>query len=62
MEEGDFVFLEQKQDAIVVLLDHRVLAAHHLADIKTQSGHANAVIAEMVRRMLVVFRRLQQSL
>ena len=62
VKEADFVFLEQKQDAVVVLLDDRVLAAHHLGHIHTQTGHANAVIAEMVRRLLVMFRRLQQRL
>ena len=62
MEEADFVFLEQKQNAIVVLLDHRVLATDHLADIKTQAGHANAVLAKMVGRLFEMFGRLQQRL
>ena len=62
MEERDFVFLEQIQNAIVVLLDYRVFAGQHLRDIHGHAGGANAVVGKMVQRVVEVFAGLQQGL
>jgi hypothetical protein len=62
MEEGDLVLLEQIEDAVVVLLDHGVLAAEHLRQIEAQLADADAVIGEMLAGVLVVLARLQQRL
>ena len=51
MEKADLVLLEQEQDAVVVLLDHRVLAADHLAKVQTQARDTNAMLGKMVAGM-----------
>ena len=48
MEKSNFVFLEQIQNAFVVLLDHRVFAGKHLRDIHGHAGGADAVVCKMV--------------
>ena len=62
MEEADLVLLEQVEDAIVVLLDHLVLAAEHLRHIDAQVVQADAVIGESVPGVLEVLAGLQQRL
>jgi CBS domain-containing protein len=60
MEKSDLVFLEQVQDAIVVLLDHIVLTGQHLGHVHLHVFDADAVICKMVVGMVEMLRRLQQ--
>ena len=62
MEEGDLVLFEQVQDAIVVLLHNGVFAANHFGHIHLQAFHGDAMVSKVVRGLIVVLRRLQQSL
>ena len=62
VEEGDLVLLEQVQDAVVVLLHHRILAAQHLGHVDGQVLQADAVIGKAVLGMLEVLAGLQQRL
>src|SRR5512147_99724 len=62
VEERDLVLLEQVQDAVVVLLDHAVLAGKHLRQVETQALDLDTVGSKVVAGLLVVFRRLQQRL
>src|SRR6185503_8866870 len=62
MKERDLVLLEQIDDAVVVLLDHGVLARQQLLQIELQVADLNAMVSEVVPRMLVVLARLQQRL
>src|SRR6267142_4913848 len=56
------VLLEQVQDAIVVLLDDGVLARKQAREIEAYRAQFDAVIGEVMARVLVIFRRLQQRL
>ena len=60
-EKSDLVFLEQVQDAVVVLLDHAVLAGVHLGNIHLYVFGANAVFCKVVIGVVKVFARLQQG-
>ena len=62
MEEAHLVLLEQVQDAVVVLLHDGVLASEHPGDVDPEVLHRDAVVAEVLRRFLVVLRGLQQRL
>ena len=62
VEERDLVLLEQVQDAVVVLLDHRVLAADQRVELQADALDFDAVLGEVVVGLLVVFGRLQQRL
>ena len=62
MKERDLVLLEQVQDAVVVLLDHGILAANHLGHVHLQVFEADAMLAKVLDRVLVVLGRLQQRL
>ena len=62
VEERDLVFLEQENDAVVILLHDLVLAAQHFAQIERQAVYLDAVVGEGMARVIVVFRRLQQRL
>ena len=61
MEERDFVFLEQIQNTIVVLLNHRVFAFEHLRHVHLHAGGCDAMLSEMVVGLVKMFRRLQQG-
>ena len=60
VKKRDFVFLEQIQNAVIVLFDDFVLALEHLRDVHAQAAHFDAVIGERVCSVIVVLRRLQQ--
>ncbi len=62
VEKRDLVLLEQVQDAVVVLLDHRVFAAQHLAHVDLDRAGADAVLAKVQPRVLKMLGRLQQRL
>ena len=62
MKKRDFVFLEQIQNAVVVLLDDFILALEHLRNVHAQASYFDAVIRKCMRRVIVVLRRLQQRL
>ena len=62
VEERHLVLLEEVQDAVVVLLDHGVLAPEHLGHVDAQVVEADAVIGKGVTRVLEVLARLQQRL
>ena len=62
VKEGNLVFLQQVQDAIVVLLYDGGLAGVHLADVHGQVGQANAVVGKVMTRLLEIFARLEQRL
>ena len=62
VEEGHLVLLEQVQDAIVVLLDHGILATQHLFQVQTQALDFDAMLGEAVAGVFVVLGRLQQRL
>ena len=62
MKKSDFVFLEQIQDAVVILLDDGVLARAHFGNIHRRAFHGNTVLSEVMQRVVVMLRRLQQRL
>ncbi len=62
VEVADLVLLEQVQDAVVVLLHDRILAGHHLRYVHPHVGNADAVVCEMLVRVLKMLGRLQQRL
>ena len=62
VEKLDFVFLEQVNDAVVILFDDLVLARQHLPDIDAQPLDLDAVLRELVAGVLEILRRLQQRL
>src|SRR3546814_12857458 len=62
MKESDFVFLEQIQNAVVILPDHRILAIEHFGQIATQAFDFDAMLAEMPASLLVMLGRLHQCL
>ena len=62
MEERDFVFLEQEQDAVVVLLDHGVFAFEHLRHVHLHPRGSDAVLSKVVVGLVKMLRRLQQGL
>ena len=57
MEEAHLVLLEQVEDAVVVLLDHGVLAGQHLEHVDAEVLQADSVLSEMVTRLLKRFER-----
>ena len=61
VEERDLVLLKQVQDAVVVLLHDGIFAGNHLGHIHLQAFHGDAVVSEVVGRLVVMFRRLQQG-
>ena len=62
MEKLHLVFLEQVDDASVVLFDHLVLAGDHGGNIHLERAGADAVLGKMLVRVLEVFGALQQGL
>lgn len=62
VEIRDLVLLEQVQDAVVVLLDHRVLAADQRVQLEADALDFDAVLGEVVVGLFVVLGRLQQRL
>ena len=54
MKESDLVLFEQIQNAIVVLLDHRVFAANHLGHVQAQAFDLNAMVGKVMPRLLVM--------
>ena len=58
----DLVLLHQELDALGQLLDHRILAPHHGLEVDRESLDLDAVVAEFLRRHMVVVGRLQQGL
>ena len=62
MEKLHLVFLEQVDDASVVLFDHLVLAGDHGGNIHLERAGADAVLGKMHVRVLEVFGALQQGL
>ena len=62
MKKADLVFLEQVQDAVVVLLDDTVLARDHLRHVHAHVGDGDAVLGEVVIGLVKMFGRLQQRL
>src|SRR5690606_26436198 len=62
MEEGDLVFLEQIQDAVVVLLDHRVLAADQRIELQRHTLDLDAVVGKVMIDLFEMLGRLQQRL
>src|SRR6266702_2467433 len=62
VKERDLVLLEEIDDAVVVGLDHLVLALEHLGEIELEALHAHAVIGEVVPGLLEVLGGLQQGL
>ena len=59
MEERHLVLLEQERDAIVVLLDHLVLAAEHPVKLQAQALHLDAVPGEVLAGVLEMLGGLQ---
>ena len=59
MEKADLVLFEQVQDAVVVLLDHGVLARHHLGRIHAQALDRDAMVGKVVAGLLKMLARLQ---
>ena len=61
MEKRDLVFLEQIQNAVVILFDYSVFACQHFGHIDAHALHINAMFGKVVVGLVKVFRRLQQS-
>ena len=62
VEERDLVFLQQVQNAVIVLLDHAILALEHLRQVQLQAGDLDAVLDKAVAGMFEMLGRLQQRL
>ena len=62
MEKRHLVLLEQVEDALVVLLDHFVLAAQHPGHVHRHLTGADAMLGKMLPGMVEMFARLQQGL
>ena len=62
VEERHLVLLEQIQDPVVVLFDHRVLAPEHLREVECETLDLDAVGGELMPGMLVMLGGLQQCL
>src|SRR5690554_52467 len=56
MKERDLVLLEQVKNAVVVLLDDRILAADEGLKLEIDALHLDAVLGKVVIDLLVVFR------
>ena len=54
VKKRDFVFLQQIQNAVVVLLHHLVFALEHLTHIHAQAADLDAVIGKGMRCVIVV--------
>ena len=55
MKKFDFVFLEEKQNTVIILADDFFLAGEHLLNIHRKAFDRNAVLGELVSRMVKVF-------
>jgi hypothetical protein len=58
----DFVFLEQKLNALGVGLDDFILKAHHLFEIELYSARLDTEISHVMRRVFVFLGSAQKSL
>lgn len=59
MEKADLVLLEQVQNAVIVLLDHAILAAHHLREVELDALDLDTMLGHAVMRVLIMLGRLQ---
>ena len=58
MEKVDLVFLEQVQNAVVVLPNDRILSLDHLWQVQAQAFDVDPVVREVVAGVVKMFRRL----